>query len=442
MSTAPAAPAASPAAARPLPLPESGVSFSDLGFAAFLALILFAQLDAVANRLSAGLPLSLYSGLYVLAGLCALAAWTGDRGTRLTAVPAPGARFAAAFFLWALVAWTLADNNAAGREYLQGLAKAIGLLVLAMLLVDTPQRLRAAVWAAIAAGLVSALIVYGDSATGSRLVSTSDAAATAQFGGIPRSAGGSDENPTTAAHMLLVSTALLMGLFAGIRAPAMRRACAIGLALCVGALALMAARSAMLGLLVAGAMLLVTLRGDRVFPWLLVGLGCLLAAALLLAPSTLDRIAALGDWARDPTLFRRTTYLAVGFDLFGQSPIWGIGPGNYPLHFVGEEYRYLPGRAPVMRELHNTFLDAAVELGIAGLLLFLAVAASAVAAAKRALGGDERLRAIGLGLLFALAALLVASLFMPNKDMRYLWLIVGLAIQAGRMAARRRRAAP
>lgn len=434
MSSAPAA----PAAAAP-PLPANAVSFSDLGFAAFLALIVFAQLDAVANRLSAGLPVTLYSGLYVLAFGFALAAWAGDRGTRLTGIPAPGVRAAAAFFLWALVAWALADHGDAGRAYLQSLAKAMGLLVLAILLVDTPQRLRAAVWAVIAAGLVSALIVYGDSATGSRLVSTSDAAATAQFGGVPRSAGGSDENPTTAAQMLLVSTALAMGLFAD--APAMRRVVAVAVAVCVGALALMAARSAILGLIVAGAMLLFTLRRDRVFPWLLVGLATLVALALLLAPATLDRIAALGDWARDPTLFRRTTYLAVGFDLFAQSPVWGIGPGNYPLYFVGEEYRYLPGRAPVMRELHNTYLDAAVELGIVGLALFLVVAGSAVAAARRALGGEPRLRAVGLGLAFALAALLVASLFMPNKDMRYLWLLVGLAVQAGRMA-RRRRAAP
>ena len=433
MSSAPAA-----ARAAAPPLPASAVSFSDLGFAAFLALIVFAQLDAVANRLSQGLPLTLYSGLYLAAGAFALAAWAGDRGTRLTGIPAPGARLAAAFFLWAMVAWTLADHGQAGRDYLQGLGKAMGLLVLAMLLVDTPRRLRAAVWAMIGAGLASALIVYLDSATGSRLVSTSDAAATAQFGGIPRSAGGSDENPTTAAHMLLVSTALLMGLFAG--APALRRVAAVALALCVGALALMAARSAVLGLIVAGAMLLFTLRRDRVFPWLLIGLAGLVGLALVLAPSTLDRIAALGDWARDPTLFRRTTYLAVGADLFLQSPLWGIGPGNYPLYFIGEEYRYLPGRAPVMRELHNTYLDAAVELGIVGLLLFLAVAGSALAAAKRALAGNAQLRAIGLGLLFGLAALLVASLFMPNKDMRYLWLLAGLAVQAGRMAQRGRAA--
>lgn len=435
MSTAPTA------AAPPHPAPASALSFSDLGFAAFLALIVFAQLDAVANQLSAGLPLSLYSGLYVLAGAFALAAWAGDRGTRLTAVPAPGLRFAGAFLLWALVAWTLADNGEAGWTYLQGLAKAMGLLALAMLLVDTPRRLRAAVWTTICAGIVSACIVYGDTAMGIRLVSTSDAAATAQFGGIPRSAGGSDENPTTAAHMLLVSTALLMGLFAGNAAPAVRRGAAVALALCVGALALMAARSAMLGLIFAGAMLLFTLRRDRIFPWLLVGLAGLVAAALLLAPSTLDRMAALGDWARDPTLFRRTTYLTVGFDLFGESPVWGIGPGNFPYYFVGEEYRYLPGRAPVLRELHNTYLDAAVELGIVGLLLFLAVAANALAEAKRAAAAGEGLHAAGLGLLFALAALLIASLFMPNKDMRYLWLLAGLAIQAGRMA-RRRRAAP
>jgi O-antigen ligase len=409
------------------------MSFSRLGFAAFLALVVFAQLDAVGNRLSEGLPLSVYPALYALTGLLAIAAWAGDRGTRLAGVPASAVRLALAVLLWAAFSWTLSEHGKEGRDYLTGLFKGAGLLFLGVLLVDSPRRLRLALAAMIVSGLVSALIVYGDFLTGSRLVSRSVAAVTAEFGGIPRSAGGSDENPTTAAHMLLVSIALLAGLFAGDRAA--RPLAAPILAVCIGALALMAARSALIGLAAALVMLLYAVRRERIFPFLLLAALVSVAAALVLAPTLLDRVTALGNWAQDPTLFRRTTYLAVGFDLFLQSPIWGIGPGNFPLYFVGDEYRYMPGRPPVMRELHNTYADAAVELGIVGLGLFVALFWSALAAARRGIAGPAETGAAGLALLFALVALFLASFFMPNKDMRILWLLLGLAIQCGRLAA-------
>lgn len=430
--------ASTPSSAATPPLSGGGslaaVSFSELGFAAFLALVVFAQIDAVGNRLVEGLlPVSTYSACYLLTAALAACAWAGDRGTRLVGVPAPGVRLAAALLLWGAVAWTLSEHREAGWEYLKDFSKAAGLLALAALLIDTPGRLRAALWAMAGAGVVSALIVYADSWTGTRLVSTAEAAATAQFGGVARSAGGSDENPTTAAHMLLVSTALLLGLFAA--APRMRLAAGAALVLCLGALGLMAARSAIIGLLPALALFLWVLRRERTFPLVLLALVALTVGALILSPALLDRVTALADWGRDPTLFRRTTYVAVGFDLLGQSPIWGIGPGNFPQYFVGEEYRFLPGRSPVMRELHNTYLDVAVELGVVGLALFLALAGAAIAEVRRALNVE---RAAALALMLALIALLAASFFMPNKDMRYLWLLLGLAFQCGRMARARR----
>jgi O-antigen ligase len=432
MSLASPAPPATAAPAGAAGAAADGVSFSDLGFAAFLGLLVFAQVDALGNRLFGFLPVSAYSAFYLLTGTLAVLAWVGDRGTRLTGVSTPGIRFAAALLLWALLAWTLSRHGEPGWEYMKGLAKAGALLALAAMLVDTPQRLRAAIWAMVAAGLVSALVVYAEAYSGVRLFSASEAATTAEFGGIPRSAGGSDENPTTAAHMLLVSTGLLLGLFAGVRSARMPAAAA--LVVCMGALALMAARSAFIGLVPALALFLLVMRKERSFPLVLLGLLALVIAAVIVSPALLDRITALADWSRDPTLVRRTTYLAVGFDLLQQSPVWGIGPGNYPTYFVGDEYRFLPGRAPVMRELHNTYLDVTVELGIVGLVLFLALLGSAFAEARRAFLGSDAVRAAGLALLLALIALAVASFFMPNKDMRYLWILLGLAFQGGRLA--------
>jgi O-antigen ligase len=182
------------------------------------------------------------------------------------------------------------------------------------------------------------------------------------------------------------------------------------------------------------ALFLFVMRRERLFPLILLGFALLLAGAILLSPGLVDRVTALADWGKDPTLFRRTTYLRVGFDLLQHSPVWGIGPGNFPLYFVGDEYRYLPGRSPIERELHNTYLDVAVELGLVGLALFLALLGKALVEARRALTAGGDLPAMGLALLLALIALVVASFFMPNKDMRYLWLLLGLAFQCGRLA--------
>jgi O-antigen ligase len=232
--------------------------------------------------------------------------------------------------------------------------------------------------------------------------------------------------------MLLVSTALLLGLFAAL--PKARMAAGAAIVLCLGALGLMAARSAVLGLLPALALFLWVLRRERSFPLILLGVVALGIGALALSPALLDRVVALADWGRDPTLFRRTTYLAVGLDLLLQSPIWGIGPGNFPYYFVGDEYRFLPGRTPVMRELHNTYLDVAVELGLIGFALFAALVGVALGQVRKAFAAGRPVQADALALALALIGLLVASFFMPNKDMRYLWLLLGLAFQCGRMA--------
>jgi O-antigen ligase len=208
--------------------------------------------------------------------------------------------------------------------------------------------------------------------------------------------------------------------------------------LCLGALGLMAARSAFLGLLPALGLFLWAVRRERIFPLVLLGVFGLIAGALILSPALLERVVALADWGRDPTLVRRTTYLTIGLDLFRQSPVWGIGPGNFPSYFVGDEYRFMPGRTPIMRELHNTYLDVAVELGTVGFILFAAVLCAALNDLRRAFAGAGPDQAAAFALILALAGLLLASFFMPNKDMRYLWLLLGLAFQCGRMARARR----
>lgn len=400
-----------------------------------LAYALFTQLDAVANRLSVGLPLSVTE--LVLAGLlgCTLLLFLLPdpmRGTR----DSTGVRLILTMFCWAVFSWTLSRHAAEGLDYLVKLALALLPALCVLAIANTPARLRLTLWAIIAAGGVSAALVILESRTGTRIVSTSLAATTAGFEGVARSAGGSDQNPTTAAQMLLASTLLAAGLlFSGERLARMMLAGV--LAIGAVALALTSARSAILGFGAGGALILLSFRHRSFFPALALGGVLALVGAIPFLPATLvDRFAAIGDFAQDPTLFRRITYLRIGLDLIGQSPIWGIGPGNFPSYYVTADYRWMPGREPFPRELHNTFLDAATEYGLVGFLLFAAALGHALLSAWRAIGSPDRLLSrVAFASGVALAGLLVACFFMPHKDLRYLWLLVAIAIQCGRLRA-------
>ena len=176
-----------------------------------------------------------------------------------------------------------------------------------LLIVDRAGHLRVLIWAMIGAGVVASVIVLIEAKTGARLVATALAATTADFDGVARSSGGSDQNPTTAAQMLMTSAALALGLlFSGEKRG--RVVLAGIVALGAAALVLMSARSAILGFGAGAGIVVLSLRRHRAFPLILVGMTIAGAVALAFAPPTLwERFAAVADFGKDPTLFRRVS---------------------------------------------------------------------------------------------------------------------------------------
>lgn len=419
-----------------VPAPEAA-RLRALAMVPLLVYAVLTQLDAVANRLSAGLPIGTTElTLAALLGAAALVLLLPAADPHPAKRDATGARLIALMFCWAVFSWTLSRHREAGLDYLIDLAVALLPALAVFVIADRPRRVEALLYAIIGAGAVSAAIVVIESRTGTRIVSTSIAATTAGFEGVARSAGGSDQNPTTAAQMLLVSVALAIGLlFAGERR--WRWPLAAVVALGTLALVLGSARSAILGLVAAFGLVALSFRGRPFFPLLVVGgLVAAVAAIPFLPPTLVDRFAAIGDFTRDQTLFRRITYLRIGADLIAQSPVWGVGPGNFPLYYVTDRYRWMPGREPYPRELHNSFLDAATEYGLVGFAIFAAALGHALLSARRAaFSADPVLARCGQAAGIALAALLVACFFMPHKDLRYLWLLAAIAIQCGRLRA-------
>ncbi|MES2054391.1 MAG: O-antigen ligase family protein [Pseudomonadota bacterium] len=430
---------AAPAADWPT-IPTSAVNTAPIRIAALFMLCLFGffgQLDAVANRLSGGSPVSLLEIIIGGLGAAVLLAVAIGREAPAQAIGSVGIRLVLLVPLWGVVCWTLSAHQSEGLKYLGHFSTAVLPACTVFLIVDKPWKIHAVLWAMIAAAGVSAAIVIIEAKTGTRLVATALAAVSADFDGVARSSGGSDQNPTTAAQMLMVGVVLAMGLlFAGEK----RGRIMFAGVLLVGsaALALMSARSAIMGLGVGGGLVLLGFRSRSYFPAIVAGAVIIGAAAILFAPPTLiERFAAIGDFGKDQTLYRRITYIRIGADLIGGSPIWGVGPGNFPLHYIEDAYRYMPGRELYPRELHNTYVDVATEYGLVGFAIFAALIVTALKAARRGFekGASALLATASYAVAITLAALLVACFFMPHKDLRYLWLLFALAIQCGRLRA-------
>ena len=406
-----------------------------LGVALLAGFAVFAQLDAISNRIAGSLPVTplsiLIAGIPATALLILLLPGNGPARAR----GADGARLILMLMAWAVVCWTMSDHRSEGLSYLIKLFTAVAPALCLLIVIDRPRAMLLLVWAMIGAGVVASATVLVEAKTGTRVFSTALAAVTADFDGVARSAGASDQNPTTAAQMLMTSAAMALGLlFSGEKRGRLLLLGAVGIG--AVALALMSARSAILGFAGGAGIVMLSLRHHRAFPLMVAGAIVVGAVGLWFAPPTLwERFAAIGDFGKDQTLFRRVSYLRIGADLIMHSPVWGVGPGNFPLHYLGDDYRWMPGREPFPRELHNTYLDTMTEYGVVGFAIFAALVSHALLSLWRAATGGGELGRVAFAVSIGLVALLIGCFFMPHKDFRYLWLVLAMAIQCGRLRA-------
>jgi putative inorganic carbon (HCO3(-)) transporter len=169
---------------------------------------------------------------------------------------------------------------------------------------------------------------------------------------------------------------------------------------------------------------LLTRQGRR---WLVPGLALgvvAIALALALSPSLSQR--ASDRAGSEKTVLDRRNQMAAGMRMIEAKPLFGFGldryradaeeyfrqPATYPM--VGYYANTLIGFPQQPLPLHNTYLAYAVELGLVGLLLWLAALLWAVLeGALRA--GPRALRPWKLGLLAVAVCVLVMSLVNPHE---------------------------
>ena len=133
----------------------------------------------------------------------------------------------------------------------------------------------------------------------------------------------------------------------------------------------------------------------------------------------------------------RSDLWKIGLRVFETHPIGGAGAGNFSS--VSVDYlqqvpnvsagQYVISQKPKL--VHNTYLELLADLGIPGLLAFLAIVVGSISAALKAAGIYERLGDPGAELMsrcvaLAVVAELTGAFFITATPLKLLWLILAL----------------
>ena len=132
----------------------------------------------------------------------------------------------------------------------------------------------------------------------------------------------------------------------------------------------------------------------------------------------------------DTALQGRTSASIVGWAMFTDNPILGVGVGNFNANF--DHYASLLGLSHEAGSAHNLYLEIAAERGIIGLLSFLMIIIStfAVLIRTKAASLDKNMMEmvhICEALITSLVGYLFAATFLHDTNIRYLWLLLGIA---------------
>jgi O-antigen ligase len=236
-------------------------------------------------------------------------------------------------------------------------------------------------------------------------------------------------NPNDLALVLNLMIPLAAALCVAERALAARAVAALALLLAVAGIVVTFSRAGFVALATIGLLSIVAMVRRAPAGALAVVLGLVVITPSVLPPGYVQRLTTITDISSDPTgsAQGRWTDLIVAADLAARNPVIGVGLGQNLLALNRE-------RGPTWREVHNVYLQYAVDLGVPGLLLFLWLFVAVFRSARRVRRLSTRAPALNeLGVVaaavqIALCAFAVAALFYPAAYHFYFFLIAGLAL--------------
>lgn len=318
-------------------------------------------------------------------------------------------------------AWSL--DPAASRSASIELLK-MGIAYVAVVgLVDRPDRLRRVIWAVGLAASVPAFFAVHNYVNGINLLE-----------GYRARWEGSFFDPNRLGMGLTASSLLLIGQRARIRRAWTHLVVLALVALQVAAVVVTYSRGAALGLATGFLVYVLSGRGTRVQSVVIAGA---VAIALLgLAPERFwKRTETIATFEEDASALGRIHAWQTAGNILAARPLTGVGEGA----FVAAWATYAPPEAGARAYVaHNVFLEVAAELGIVALVGFAVLAAGTLAGAFSASRSGSPVREEARGIVAALAGYLVCQLFAGYLLSFFLFLFMGLAAAADRIARRAR----
>ena len=154
-------------------------------------------------------------------------------------------------------------------------------------------------------------------------------------------------------------------------------------------------------------------------------------AWFVVSPGSWQRVSSVSDGGSG-----RTDIWHVATEVGKDHPVFGVGLQQFPV--VSPKYLALPGavaRGDLLVSqrilVHNLYLQAWVDTGLVGLLLYLTIAAASlragwVAARRFERAGDRDMTALARTAVLALVGAMTAAIFLSNIDDRRTWVLLGL----------------
>jgi probable O-glycosylation ligase (exosortase A-associated) len=412
---------------RPEPRAAADAAPAATGRTAFGALLAFTAILIVSPQ--AWLPILGSLRIAMVAAAVAIVAELLDRSMNRR----PAEQTPAAFTLvLALVSWAVltipvsywpGGSVAALTDHF---LKAIAFFWLIATVVRTEGRLRVFLWLLVLASLPLSITALQNYASGSFL-RTPD-------GAVPRIAGystagsGLAANPNDLALMINLLLPFATALMLTARRVLPRLVAAAALLLGVAGVVVTFSRAGFLTLAVMGLVGLLALARRRPLA-LLAAAAAVALATTMLPQGYFERLSTITNIESDTTgsAQGRWNDALVAMEVAAANPITGVGLDQNVLALNRE-------RGATWREVHNVYLQYAVDLGVPGLLLFLAIFVSLFRTAgfvrrtgRRRRAGREVSVAAG-SVQVALIAFAVAAFFHPVAYQFYFFLTAGLAL--------------
>lgn len=249
----------------------------------------------------------------------------------------------------------------------------------------------------------------------------------------PRATGPLDD-PNDLAFMLIAALPLIVAF-----SPrgALARVCLMCSAVMIGAAAVTTfSRGALMAS--AAALSWVTLRRavpPKVILSVLAGVAAIGALIAFSAAPLVSKALSEKTYIAEENVDTRLMRWQAAVRMLADAPLFGVGPGGFREHYASVSRLAEIGESTPVA--HNMYLEVGAELGIFGLVLFIAMIVVAFVASENALHGGADRRVV-VAIQASLIAIVVASAFLSEQYYFPLWSMVALAcaisIRTGRGA--------